>query len=80
MLWKGHHLSFKQYLLKASKSGIKTYELCDATTGYWWPFLAYAGKNTKLDYPLITADTNKTSAIVLKLVASNETGPDCVDG
>jgi hypothetical protein len=30
MLWKGH-LSFKQYLpLKASKFGIKTYELCDA--------------------------------------------------
>jgi hypothetical protein len=67
-LWKGR-LSFKQYLpLKASKFGIKTYELCDSTTGYLWYFLVYTGKDTKLDSPLITADTNKTTAIVLKLV------------
>jgi hypothetical protein len=68
MLWKGR-LSFKQYLpLKASKFGIKTYELCDATTGYLWSFLVYAGKDTKLDSPLITADTNKSIAIVLEPV------------
>jgi hypothetical protein len=67
-LWKGR-LSFKQYLLlKASKSGIKTYELYDTSTGYSWSFLVYAGKDTKLDDPLIAADTNKTTAIVLKLV------------
>jgi hypothetical protein len=66
-LWKG--LSFKQYMpLKASKFVIKTYELCDATTGYLWSFLVYRGKETKLDSSLITADTSKTSAIVLKLV------------
>jgi hypothetical protein len=68
MLWKGR-LSFKQYMpLKASKFVIKTYELCDATTGYLWSFLVYTGKETKIDSPLITADTSKTSAIVLKLV------------
>jgi hypothetical protein len=67
-LWKVR-LSFKQYiLLKASVFGIKTYELCDAITGYLWSFLVYAGKDTELDFPLITADTNKTTAIVLKLV------------
>jgi hypothetical protein len=58
-LWKGC-LSFNQYLpLKASKFGIKTYELCDTITGYLWSFLVYAGKDTELDSPLITADTTK---------------------
>jgi hypothetical protein len=67
-LWKGR-LSFKQYLpLKASKFETKTYELCDAITGYLWSFLVYAGKDTELNSPLITADTNKTTATVLKLV------------
>jgi hypothetical protein len=67
-LWKGC-LSFKQYLtVKASKFGIKTSELCDTSTGYLWSFLVYAGKDTELDSPLITADTNKITAIVLKLV------------
>jgi hypothetical protein len=67
-LWKGC-LSFKQYLpLKASKFGIKTYKLCDAITGYLWSFLVYAGKGTEIDPPLITADTNKTTATVLKMV------------
>jgi hypothetical protein len=61
--------SFKQYLpLKASKFGIKTYELYDTVTEYLWLFLVYAGKDSELDSPLITADTNKTTAIVLKLV------------
>jgi hypothetical protein len=68
MLWKGH-LSLKQYLpLKASTFGIKTYQLCDSTTGYLWSNLVYTGKDKKLDSPLITADTSKTTATVLKLV------------
>jgi hypothetical protein len=33
-----------------------------------WSFLVYAGKGTEFDSPLITAHTNKTTAIVLKLV------------
>jgi hypothetical protein len=67
-LWKGH-LSFNQYLpLTVSKFGIKTYKLCDSTTGYLWSFLVYTGKDTKIDSPLITADTSKTTVIVLKLV------------
>jgi hypothetical protein len=67
-LWKGC-LSFKQYLpLKASKFGIKTYKLCDATTGYLWSLFVYAGKDTELHSHLITEDTNKTTATGLKLV------------
>jgi hypothetical protein len=61
-------LSFRQHLsFKASEFGIKSYEVCDGTTGYL-SFLICVGKNTKLDFPLITADANKTAAIVLKLV------------
>jgi DnaJ-class molecular chaperone len=42
-LWKVH-LSFKQYLpQKASNLGIKTYDPCDATNGYLWPFFVYVG-------------------------------------
>ncbi|PNF18924.1 hypothetical protein B7P43_G18030, partial [Cryptotermes secundus] len=67
-LWKGR-LSFKQYLpLKASKFGIKTYELCDSATGYLWSFLVYTGKDTKLDSPLLTPEMNKPTSIVLQLV------------
>jgi hypothetical protein len=67
-LWKGH-LSFKQHLpLAASKFVIKAYKLCDAATGYLWSFFVYDGKDTELDSLLITADTNKTKATVLKLV------------
>jgi hypothetical protein len=68
MLWKDH-LSFKQYLpLKVSKFGIKTYKLCDASTGHLWSFLLYTGEDTKLHSPLITDDINNTTAIFLKLV------------
>jgi hypothetical protein len=55
-----HCLSFKEYLsLKASKFRIKTYELCDITTGYLCTFLAYDGKNSTFTPILITADTLK---------------------
>jgi hypothetical protein len=67
-LWKGR-LSFLQYLpLKASKFGIKTFELCESSTGYLWSFLVYTGKDTTLESQLISPQTLKTSAIVLKLL------------
>jgi hypothetical protein len=79
-LWKGCP-SFKQYLLlKASKFGIKTYELFNATTGYLWSFLVYTGKDTKLDSPLITSDTSRTTAIVLKLAEPLLKQGQTVDG
>ena len=62
-------LSIRQYLpLKASKFGIKIFELCESTTGYLWCFLIYTGKNTVLESSLITPETPKTAAIVLKLL------------
>ncbi|XP_022828680.1 piggyBac transposable element-derived protein 4-like [Spodoptera litura] len=43
-LWKGK-LHFRQYIQnKAAKFGIKTFELCESTTGYLWSFIVYAGK------------------------------------
>jgi len=63
--WKGR-LSIMQHLpLKASKFGIKTFELCESRTGYLWCFLVYTGKNMVLQSSLITADTPKTAAAVL---------------
>jgi hypothetical protein len=51
ILWKGH-LALKEYLpLKASKFGIKTYELCDAITEYLRSFLLFACKDTELVSP-----------------------------
>ena len=66
-LWKGR-LSFKMYIpLKASKFGIKIYELCEAKSGYLWSFFVYTGNGTQMVSPLITADTNKTTSVVLHL-------------
>jgi hypothetical protein len=67
-LWKGR-LSFVQYIfLKASKFGIKTFELCESTTGYLWSFIVYTGKETEIDSPFVTTDTPKTEATVMKLM------------
>ena len=67
-LWKGC-LSIRQYLpLKASKFGIKTFELCESRTGYLWCFLVYTGKNMVLKLSLIAPDTPKTATVVLELL------------
>ena len=66
-LWKGH-LPIKQYLpLKASKFGIKNFELCTSRTGYARCFLVYTRKNTVLQSSLITPDTLKIAAVVLEV-------------
>jgi len=67
-LWRGI-LSFREYIpLKSSKFGIKSYELCESSSGYLWSFLIYTGKDTVLQTAFISGDTNKTAAIVLSLV------------
>ncbi|XP_021913795.1 piggyBac transposable element-derived protein 4-like, partial [Zootermopsis nevadensis] len=67
-LWKGR-LSFKQYIpLKADKFGIKTFELCESSSGYVWSFLVYTGKDMELTNQFVTAETNKTAAIVVTLL------------
>jgi hypothetical protein len=62
-------LSFKQYIpLKAAKFGIKTYELCEANSGYLWSLVVYTGKSTHFQSSLVTQEMNKSTAIVLHLV------------
>lgn len=49
--WKGR-LGFRQYIpSKRSRYGIKTYKLCDSTSGYIWNCLVYTGKDTQLTEP-----------------------------
>ena len=46
MLWKGR-LSWKQYIpLKRARYGIKSYELCESSSGYIWNFFIYTGAET----------------------------------
>ena len=67
-LWRGR-LSFRQYIpLKSSKFGIKSYELCESSSGYLWSFIIYTGKDTVFQTAFISGDTNKTATIVLSLV------------
>lgn len=62
-LWKGL-LRFRQYIkTKAAKFGIKTYELCESTTGYLWAFFIYTGKDGE-DQSLVL----KSTMHVLKLI------------
>jgi hypothetical protein len=68
--WKGR-LSFKIYVpLKSSKFGIKTFELCEFSTGYLWNYTVYSGANTDINTAAHFGEKNKTTAIVVKL---NET-------
>jgi hypothetical protein len=63
-LWKGR-LSFRQYIpLKAAKFGIKTYELCESSSGYAWSFLVYTGKGMELANQFVSAETNKKQTVL----------------
>ena len=67
-LWRGR-LSFRQYIpLKSSKFGIKSYELCESSSGYLWSFIIYTDKDTVFQTPFISGDINKTATIVLSVV------------
>ncbi|KAJ2941505.1 hypothetical protein O0L34_g14551 [Tuta absoluta] len=45
-LWKGP-LSFKQYIkTKSARFGVKTFQLCESSTGYLWSFFVYVGART----------------------------------
>ena len=67
-LWRGR-LTFRQCIpLKSSKCGIKSYELCESSSGYSWSFIIYTGKYIVFQTAFISGDTNKTAATVLSLV------------
>lgn len=61
-LWKGP-LGFKQYIkTKSARFGIKSFQLCESSTGYLWSFFIYVGRRT-------TNSTLPSSAsTVIKLV------------
>ena len=66
-LWKGR-LGIKQYIpLKAAKFGIKTFELCESTSGYLWNFIVYSGAGTEVTTETDVPDKLKSSKIVIKL-------------
>ncbi|XP_041982884.1 piggyBac transposable element-derived protein 4-like [Aricia agestis] len=66
-LWKGR-LNIKQYIRnKASKFGIKTFELCESTTGYLWSFIVYTGKQSATDLEQSPGEL-KSTAVVKKLI------------
>ena len=67
-LWRGR-LSFRQYIpLKSSKFGIKSYALCESSSGYLWSFIIYTDKDTGFQTAFISGDKNKTAATVLSLL------------
>lgn len=71
-LWKGK-LSWIQYIkTKRARFGIKSYELCESSSGYLWKFFIYTGKTTTTPETrqMIGAaeDDGATTLIVLKLV------------
>ncbi|GFG28756.1 hypothetical protein Cfor_09299, partial [Coptotermes formosanus] len=67
-LRRGIH-SFRRCIpLRASKFGIKSYVLCESSSGYLCSFIIYTGKDTVFQTAFVSDDTNKTAAIVLSLV------------
>ncbi|CAK1591668.1 unnamed protein product [Parnassius mnemosyne] len=58
--WHGR-LGFAQKISsKAAQVGVKTYELCEASSGYLWKFLIYAGKEKTGTAPA-TATSDETN-------------------
>lgn len=61
-------MSFGQYIpFKAAKFGIKMYELCEFSASYLWSFLVYTGQDMVIVNQFVTAETNITEEIVVKL-------------
>lgn len=67
LLWKGQ-LSWVQCIrTKAARFGIKTYELCEAFSGYCLKMALYAGKGTISSTPVM-GFTTSSAKIVLQLI------------
>ncbi|XP_041971703.1 piggyBac transposable element-derived protein 4-like [Aricia agestis] len=65
-LWKGISNS-KQYIrTKATKFGIKTFELCESTTGYLWSFIVHTFNQSATD--LESPGALESTAVVKKLI------------
>ena len=67
MMWKGK-LGWKVFIpSKRARFGIKSFELCEAKSGYVWNFLVYVGKETVFDESL--KDEAYGSKVVLELMS-----------
>ncbi|RVE47692.1 hypothetical protein evm_007681 [Chilo suppressalis] len=68
LLWKGR-LSWAQRIRsKAARFGIKSFELCEAETGYLLRCLLYAGKDSTMHEQPIHGFKNSTAKVVLELM------------
>ncbi|PSN57189.1 hypothetical protein C0J52_01450 [Blattella germanica] len=67
-LWSGRQDIKKNLPLRAAKFGIKSYEICESTTGYLWQFVIYTGNTTEGDTDVMSIQVQKTTQIVVKLV------------
>lgn len=69
LLWKGH-LSWIQCIrTKAARFGIKSYELCEAITGYCARFHIYAGKSSSSTEALYGFTSVTAKTVLIKTVA-----------
>ena len=67
LLWKGR-LGWKQYIpTKRARFGIKSFEVCESSTGYIWDFFLYIGKDTIYN-PEIAVDQPMGSKVIYTLV------------
>lgn len=68
LLWKGR-LSWVQCIrTKAARFGIKSFEVCEATTGFMLRCIIYAGKNSSMHEGPIHGFSAPTEKVVLKLM------------
>lgn len=67
LLWKG--LSWVHCICtKAARFGIKSFKICEATTGYMLRCIIYAGKNSSMHEGPIHGFAAPTEKVVLKLM------------
>ena len=63
-------LGWKQYIpTKRARFGIKSFEICESSSGYIWSFFVYTGKDT-VYHPDVAADSPIGSKVIYTLVNS----------
>ncbi|VVD01498.1 unnamed protein product, partial [Leptidea sinapis] len=68
LLWKGN-LSWRQCIRsKAARFGMKSFELCEATTGYLLNYKLYTGKDKSTHSEPVHGFANSTAKVVLQLL------------
>ena len=68
LLWKGR-LSWKQYIpSKRARFGMKSFDICESSSGYIWNFFVYLGKDTQYN-PNIPEEKPMGSKVVLTLAS-----------